>query len=178
MDTPAEQSRDDLAPALERARAETRAAFENRALMYRSIYESLAEEIGPDRAAEVMKRGIRKRGHEIGRKFREAVEARDLRLVGCIFCEDSACDGELFEPGVESFDGETLVVRMESCPLVDAWQAAGLAPDEVDLMCEIAAAVDEGTFEGAGLELEFLERRGSPGASRCLLQLRLPDGVR
>jgi hypothetical protein len=42
-------------------------------------------------------------------------------------------------------------------------------------MCEIAAAVDEGTFQGAGLELTFLDRRGRAGAEKCLLELRLPD---
>jgi hypothetical protein len=41
-------------------------------------------------------------------------------------------------------------------------------------MCSIAAAVDEGTFEAAGLELTFLDRIGCVGSERCLLELRLP----
>jgi hypothetical protein len=57
---------------------------------------------------------------------------------------------------------------------VDAWRAAGLDVDEIEHLCQIAAAVDEGTFEGAGLELEFLDRIGQPGSERCLLHLRLP----
>ncbi|HEX9093416.1 MAG TPA: L-2-amino-thiazoline-4-carboxylic acid hydrolase [Coriobacteriia bacterium] len=165
---------DDPSADLEKARRETRAAFENRALLYRAIFEELAADVGRDRAADIMKRGIRKRGLEVGRKYREAVEARDLRLVGCIFCGDSPCEGALFEPGIESYDGEAIILRMESCPLVDAWESSGLAPEDVDLMCEIAAAVDEGTFDGAGLELTFLDRRGRPGSTRCLLELRLP----
>jgi hypothetical protein len=41
-------------------------------------------------------------------------------------------------------------------------------------MCAISAAVDEGTFEAAGLELTFLDRLGIPGSEHCLLELRLP----
>jgi hypothetical protein len=165
-----------LESAVERARAETRASFENRALIYRDIFEALSEEVGRERAAEVMKRGIRQRGLAVARKYRDAVETGDLRLVGCIFCDSSPCDGALFSPGIESWDGKTLVVRMESCPLVDAWRAAGMSDADVDLMCEIAAAIDEGTFGGAGLDFEFLDRRGRPGSTRCLLQMRLPRG--
>lgn len=159
---------------LTRSRAETRAAFENRAILYRLIYEEMADAIGPEEATAVMRRAIHRRGMQVAAKYREAGEAGDLAAVGRIFCEDSPCAGDLFHPGVESFDGETLVLRMESCPLVDAWRAAGLPEDDVDLMCEIAAAVDEGTFEGAGLTLEFLDRRGREGAEKCLLRLRVP----
>jgi hypothetical protein len=159
---------------LEQARAETRAAFENRAQMYYYIYEELADEIGPERATELMKRAIRERGLEVGRKYRPAASTRDLDEVGRIFCEGSPCAGTLFEPGVESTGDEVIVLSMTSCPLIDAWRALGLTPEEIDRMCDIAAAVDEGTFEGAGLELTFLERAGEPDSTRCLLQLRLP----
>jgi hypothetical protein len=165
----------DPAAALEKARRETRAAFENRALMYRAIHEELEGDVGSERATAIMKSAIHRRGLAVGRKYREAADAGDLRLVGCIFCEDSPSDGELFSPGIESWDGETIVLRMTTCPLVDAWRAAGLADADVDLMCEIAAAVDEGTFEGAGLDLTFRDRLGIPGSAHCLLELRVPE---
>ncbi len=163
---------------LERARKETRAAFEQRALMYLYIYEELSDELGPDRAAELMKRAIHRRGLETGRKYRPAAAAGDLEQVGAIFCEGSPCDGELFEPGVEEEGDDRIVLRMTACPLVDAWRGAGLRPEEVDVMCDIAAAVDEGTFEAAGLELTFLDRIGRPDSDRCLLELRIPaEGI-
>ena len=56
--------------ALDRSRAETRAAFANRALMYAAIYEELEDELGADRATEIMKRAIYKRGVEIGEGYR------------------------------------------------------------------------------------------------------------
>lgn len=158
---------------LARSRAETRAAFENRALIYRDIFEELSAEIGAERAAEVMRRAIRRRGAEISRKYREALDADGLAEVARLFCDSSPCAGALFGPGVEEpAEGGRLVLRMTACPLVEAWREAGLPPEQVDLLCDIAAAVDFGTFEEAGLELTFLERAGERGGTRCLLELR------
>lgn len=159
---------------LEQARDETRAAFANRALIYATMYEELSDELGPDRAAEVMKRAIYRRGEAVGRKYRAAASTGDLEEVGRIFCDGSPCGGELFEPGVEDLGEDRTVLRMEACPLVDAWRAEGLDPDDVDALCAIAAAVDQGTFETAGLELTFLERLGQPGGRRCLLEITKP----
>lgn len=160
------------ADELDGSRRETRAAFENRALMYSAIHDELVGEIGAERATDVMKRAIRKRGLAVGRKYRAAAAAGDLDEVAAIFCEGSPCGGALFTPGVEARDEGVVVLRMTSCPLVEAWTDEGRSPEEVDILCEIAAAVDEGTFEGAGLDLVFLDRIGKPGSSRCLLQLR------
>jgi hypothetical protein len=160
--------------ALETAKHETRAAFENRAQMYYYIFDELSEELGAEKAAEVMRRAIRRRGVEVGRKYGPAAETRDLAEVGRIFCEGSACEGELFHPGIEEQNDEGIVLSMTSCPLVDAWRALGLPAEKIDTLCGISAAVDEGTFEGAGLELTFGDRLGKPGSCRCLLELRLP----
>jgi hypothetical protein len=169
------ESIDELQAALEKSRAETRASFENRAFMYAYLYEELVEELGRDRAIEVMKRAIYRRGLEVGRKYAEAAEAGDLAEVGRIFVEGSPCGGAFFEPAVEELEEGRLVLRMCSCPLENAWRGLGLPAEEIDTLCEIAAAVDEGTFEGAGLDLTFLDRLGIPGSSRCLLELVVPS---
>lgn len=163
---------DDAEKTVDEARAETRAAFENRALMYHYVFEELVQEIGLEQAVALMKRAIRRRGLEIGAKYREAVDAGDLETVGRIFCEGSPSGGELFEPGIEDLTEDCLVLRMTACPLVNAWRALGLPDERIDVLCEIAAAVDEGTFEGAGLDLKFRDRLGRPGSARCLLELR------
>ncbi|NTW29420.1 MAG: L-2-amino-thiazoline-4-carboxylic acid hydrolase [Coriobacteriia bacterium] len=165
-----------LRAALAKARAETRAAFETRAYMYADIYRSLAEELGGQKAAELMKRGIYRRGLEVGKKYRAAAEDGNLDLVGEIFCEGSPSEGALFEPGVEARCPVQIVLRMEACPLVETWRRMGLAAEEVDTLCDIAAAVDEGTFAGAGLDLTFLDRLGKSGSRHCLLELSLPEG--
>jgi len=164
---------EELHAALDKSRAETRGAFENRALMYAYLYEELLPVLGRDETVAVMKRAIYRRGLEVGQKYRDAGEAGDLAEVGAIFCGGSPCAGGLFDPGVEESADGRIVLRMTSCPLVDAWRAAGLPDQEVDILCEIAAAVDEGTFAGAGLDLEFLSRLGA-GETKCLLDLRVP----
>ncbi len=171
-DTP--MTTEELEAALAKSRAETRAAFENRALMYAYIFEELAEEIGRDRAVEVMKRAIYRRGLEVGRKYAEAAQAGDLERVGRIFVDGSPCGGTMFEPGIEELEDGRLVLRMTGCPLAETWREAGYSAEDVDTLCEIAAAVDEGTFEGAGLDLTFLDRLGKAGSERCLLELTVP----
>jgi hypothetical protein len=163
-----------LQAALDKSRAETRASFENRAFMYAYIYEELAEELGRDRAVELMKRAVYRRGLEVGRKYAAAAEAGDLAEVGRIFVDGSPCEGAFFEPAIDELEEGRLVLRMCSCPLENAWRSIGLPAEEIDTLCEIAAAVDEGTFEGAGLDLTFLDRLGKEGSSRCLLELVIP----
>ena len=166
---------EELQASLERSRAETRGAFENRALMYAYLYEELLGVLGRDEAVAVMKRALYRRGLEVGRKYRDAAKSGDLAEVGAIFCGGSPCAGTLFDPGIEENSDGRIVLRMTSCPLVDAWRTAGLPAEEIDTLCEIAAAVDEGTFAGAGLGLEFLSRLGA-GEDKCLLDLRVPAG--
>jgi len=165
-------STDDASP-LEIARAETRAAFANRALVYLHMYETLSQELGAEQAAELMKRAIYERGLETGERYQDAAQAGDIEQIGELFCEGSPCEGELFEPGVEELGTSRIVLRMTACPLVEAWREHGVPDYEIDVLCGIAAAVDEGTFEGAGLDMEFLDRLGRPGSERCLLDVRL-----
>jgi hypothetical protein len=159
---------------LAQSRAETRSAFETRAYMYAYIYEELVGALGRDEAVAVMKRAIYRRGLEVGRKYRPAVEAADLIEVGSIFCSGSPCEGGLFEPSIETSSTGHIVLGMTACPLVEAWHGMGLPEAEVDTLCEIAAAVDEGTFAGAGLDLAFMSRIGTAGIGQCLLDLTLP----
>ena len=173
-DTP--QTVQALQAALEKSQAETKAAFENRAFMYAYLYEELAHDIGAESAADVMKRAIYRRGLDVGRKYAAAAEAGDLATVGSIFVDGSPCGGAFFEPSVEELADGRLVLRMNACPLISAWRSIGLPAEEIDTLCEIAAAVDEGTFEGAGLDLTFLDRLGVPDSKHCLLELVIPPG--
>ena len=159
----------------ERSKKETRGAIENRAVIYRYIFEELEEELGRERAVEVMRRAIYKRGVAHGQeKYLAAAQEGDFDAVGELFVGGSAAEGELFSPAVEHADRHGVDLSMKGCPLVDAWKAMGLSDEEVDLMCRIAAAVDEGTFDGAGLRVTFKERLGEPGGHACLLEIRRP----
>lgn len=167
---------DEFATDLETARAETLAAFKNRALMVAYIFDELEAEIGAERAAEIMKRAIYRRGLEVGERYADAASRGDLAEVGRLFVEGSPSEGALFQPSIAqpAEDGRT-VLSMCACPLVDAWRDAGYSADRVDLLCEIASAVDEGTFERAGLDLHFVDRQSCPSHDCCLIELKLRD---
>ena len=108
-------------------------------------------------------------------KYRPAAQAGDLAEVARLLVEGCPAQGSLFEPGTEEVaaDGERIVLRMTACPLKDAWIAAGYDAAKVDHLCDIAAAVDEGTFEGAGLDLTFLDRQACAGSEKCLFELKV-----
>ena len=61
---------------------------------------------------------------------------------------------------------------MNRCPLVEAWEEAGLTVDERKLMCDIAYQVDFGKFETAGYRLAFACRIADTGKT-CDLKVTL-----
>ena len=166
----------ELEAALETARAETREAFANRALMHAHLFDVLEEELGAEKAAALMKRAIYRRGLEIAERYRAAAARSDLEEIGRLFVEGSASGGDIFEPSIEELDLENrrIILRMNACVHKDTWQRAGYDTEHVDTLCDIASAVDFGTFEGAGLTLRFLDRQACAGSDRCLLELTVP----
>ena len=148
----------------ERLRKELIAAFKNRAMLYYHIFTEMRKEIGEAKAAEIMKRGIYARGLENGQHFAKYGPA-DLEGLKDAFLGHIPDGGALFEPELERCDGDGLDIKFHACPLKSAWQEAGLADEDVAKMCEIAARVDNGTFEGAGFS--FSADTWQPGGDGC-----------
>lgn len=145
-------------------------AYKNRAMMYYHIFEELRKEVGDEKAAEIMKRGIYNRGLEIGKKYAKFSPA-DLGGLKNAFLASAADQGKMFQPEVLRCDPEGLDIQLRSCPLKEAWQEASLGEQEVARMCDIAAVVDYGTFEGAGFQ--FSAETWKPGQEGCCcLQIR------
>ena len=124
-------------------------AYKHRALLYWHIFDELRQEIGQERAAEILKRAIRKRGKETSGRYAQ-YGPDDLEGLKGAFVGGSADGGRLFEPQVDRCDAEGLDITHRRCPLKEAWQEAGLSDADCATMCEIAAAVDIGVIEGAG----------------------------
>jgi predicted ArsR family transcriptional regulator len=139
-------------------------SFKNRAMMYYHIYKELQEEIGEARAAAIMKRAITRRGLEIGKQF-AAYSPADLQGLKGAFLAFIPDEGRVFAPEVQRCDSEGLDIKFHRCPLKEAWQEAGLPEEEVAKLCEIAAAVDIGTFQGAGFR--FSAETWQPGGKGC-----------
>jgi hypothetical protein len=146
------------------------ASFKNRAMIYYHIFEELKKEVGDEKAAEIMKRGIYNRGVEVGRKYAKYSPA-DLEGLKQAFLAFSADQGKMFQPEVLRCDSAGLEIKMRSCPLKEAWQQAKLSDQDIVRMCDIAAVVDKGIFEGAGFRISVETwRLGQEGC--CLLRIR------
>jgi len=146
------------------------AAYKNRAMMYYYIFEELKKEVGADKAADIMKRGIYNRGIDIGKKYLQFSPTNFEGLKNA-FLAGSADQGKMFQPEVRRCDQDGLDILMQSCPLKEAYQEAGLSDQQIATMCEIAAVVDYGTFEGAGFK--FSAETWKPGQDGCcLLKIR------
>ena len=152
----------------EKLREELYAAFKNRAMMVYHIFEELKAEVGEEQAEQILKRAVRRRGVEIGQKFARFGPA-DLAGLKEAFVAAVPDNGEMFDPEVLKCDRDTLEIQLRRCPLKDA----GLSEDQVAKLCGIAAAVDTGTFEGAGFC--FSVRTWQPGEPGCC-RLKITPG--
>ncbi|MFZ5830202.1 MAG: L-2-amino-thiazoline-4-carboxylic acid hydrolase [Planctomycetota bacterium] len=146
-------------------RAELYDSFKNRAMIYWLIYDELRQEVGPERAENVLSRAIYRRGMERGREKYRKYGPRDLKGLKEAFLGGIADDGKMFSPEIVRDDAEGLDIKFHACPLRDAWLEAGLKPEDVAALCRIASRVDYGTFEGAGFR--FTADTWTPGDEGC-----------
>ena len=148
----------------ERLRQELYGAFRNRALLYHHLFDTLRKELGEARAVEVMGRAIYARGTEIGKIF--ARHAPDgLSGLRDAFVGVVPDEGRMFAPDVTRCDADGLDIKLQRCPLKDAWREAGLSDADVARLCQIAGRIDNGTFEAAGFE--FTADTWQPGREGC-----------
>ncbi len=145
-------------------------SFKHRALLYYLLYDEMSAEFGAAKAAEVMERAIRRRGEAIGQQF-SAHGPDDLAGLRDAFLKVIPDEGHMFSPKVTRCDPQGLDITLQTCPLRDAWQEAGLNDTEVATMCRIAASIDGGTFEAAGFEF-FAETWEAGREGCCHLHIR------
>lgn len=150
----------------ETLRTELYDSFKNRALIYHQMYEELRRELGPEKAEELLKRAIYRRGAEKGRPYARFAPD-DLEGLRQAFIGHLPDEGRMFAPEVLRSDAEALDIKFHRCPLREAWQEAGLSDDLVATLCRIAARVDNGTFESAGFT--FSADTWQPGGEGCCL---------
>ncbi len=125
------------------------ASFRHRAMLYYLIFDELRQALDQQQATEIMQRAIRRRGEEVGKQFAQFAP-NDLGGLRDAFLAVIPDEGQMFSASVERCDNEHLDITLHTCPLRDAWKDAGLNDQDVATMCHIAAAIDAGTFEGAG----------------------------
>ncbi len=140
------------------------AAYKHRGMLYWHIFDELRQEIGQERAKEIMKRAIYKRGLVTGKKYAQYGPDDVLGLKDA-FVANSADEGRMFNPRVDRADPEGVDITQQTCPLKETWQEAGLRDEDVATMCEIAASIDHGVFEAAGVA--FHADTWQPGGDNC-----------
>jgi L-2-amino-thiazoline-4-carboxylic acid hydrolase len=139
-------------------------SFANRAQIHHLLFKQLREEIGIERAAELMGKAIYQRGVELAGEYARFAP-RDLAGLKESFVGRLPDDGAMFAPEVVRCAADGLDIKFHRCPLKQAWLDAGLDEKEVAQLCHIAAQVDQGLFTAAGFA--FHADTYQPGAEGC-----------
>lgn len=143
---------------------ELREAFAGRALLYDAIDRELTQEIGADRAAEVLGRAIERRGQEVAAAMFADIDRDDPQAVADRFLATSPDGGTLYPTEIDRAAG-SVTIQVQRCPLQDAWRAAGVAPERVARLCRIAGRFDTGLFGATGVK--FSAETWAPGRAGC-----------
>jgi hypothetical protein len=139
-------------------------SFKNRAVIYHLIFDELREQVGAEKAEQILGNAIYKRGTQKGHKY-SAFAPGDLKGLEKAFVGGIPDGGAMFRPEVMRSDSDGLDIKFNTCPLREAWQEMGLEDEEVATICRIAARVDNGTFESAGFK--FSADTWKPGGDGC-----------
>jgi hypothetical protein len=149
-----------------------RGAYSMRAEAYAQFFDVLREEFGAERAVELMSRATRRMGQGMGRKF-AGYGPRDLDGLRDAFLGGIPCAADMFAPEIQRSDEERLEIQFHRCPLKDYWVAAGRSDEDLEHLCKVAGAIDDGLFTEAGFT--FKGETWKPGRSGCCL-LRVEQG--
>jgi hypothetical protein len=128
--------------------------IKNRAKIYVYIYRELSVEIGREKAIGVLKRALYARGKEKGLQLAGKIGEPDLHKLATAFMEGDA-EMDAFGHQIVRELSDSVLLRLNRCPLVEAWNEAGLPSEEQKILCDIAYQVDFGKFEAAGYKLAF-----------------------
>jgi hypothetical protein len=145
--------------------------LQNRAKIYVHVYRELSNAVGREKAAEIMKRAIYARGKEKGELLAARLGKPDLHKMAQAFMEGKA-DMDAFGHEIVREQSDLILLRLNRCPLAEAWKDAGLSSEEQKALCDIAYQVDFGKFEAAGYKLEFACRIADSGNS-CDMKVTL-----
>jgi hypothetical protein len=154
-------------------------ATRQRAAVYAHLFLVLRKSLGEKQAVDLMSEAIYNFGKEKSRRnYSEKAQGGDLGQAAREFASPDPVKQYQFAPRIVSLTPEEALIAMSRCPLVDEWRAMGLPDKDVETLCNIAHAVDYGTWEGAlRCSLCFEGTRGE-GRDECVLRIRKagPDG--
>ena len=142
-----------------------RGAVQLRARMYYHIFCELRDEVGEERATELMRRAIARGGREMSGRFKPYAPG-DMAGLKDAFLQWIPDKGAMFQPEVcACSDDHGLEIQFQACPLKETYEAMGLPDDEKGKILAIASAIDHGLFTGAGFD--FSVDTWKPGRRGC-----------
>jgi hypothetical protein len=156
---------------VEEARALLRRSFAMRAHAYAHMFDVLREEFGAERALDLTMRATRRMGESMGAAF-EKHGPRDLAGLKNAFLSGIIEGEALFSPEVLLCDDERLEIQFHRCPLKEAWMEMGRGPEDLEMLCKMAGAIDGGLFTRAGFT--FAGDTWKPGQDGCCRLKVLP----
>jgi len=144
-------------------------ANEARGHLYLALLRVLERNFGHEAAVAAMREALRDWGRHLGQGLaRHAPGDFDGLARDFVHAPDG---GRMFQPAVHRCDSSGIDTQMMSCPLKQAWQAAGLPDAEIALLCNVASEADRGAMEAAGFQLDIETwRPGDTGC--CVLRIR------
>ena len=101
------------------------ASFKHRAMLYYLIFDELRKALDEPQAIAILQRAIRRRGEVVGQQY-AAFAPDDLTGLCDAFLANIPDAGRMFAAKVDRCDADHLDITLQSCPLRDAWQEAGL----------------------------------------------------
>ena len=138
-------------------------ANKERALIYLDIFREIRHRRGEQEAIDILRTALEKRGREFGKSLK-SFAPRNFRGL----CDAFAYvpdGGVMFNPEEVRCDDKALELKMRKCPLKEAWQSADVTERELSLLLHCASAMDIGTMDAAGFELEI--QTWQPGEEGC-----------
>ena len=141
---------------LEEKAAVQRAAIAHRARWMALVFEELEKDgIPAGRIEHTLRRAVRRCGQMDGLDYRshakdpgsveEVIRTRFANEMG----RASFCQRDIVA------DEQAGTVHCSFCPLVDAWEKMGLAPERVELLCDIAMDGDRALLELLGFSMKL-----------------------
>lgn len=146
-------------------RQQVKGALKSRAMLIAAILDELEPEVGAERAQALLTRALRKRGEGAGRRFFSACAPDDFVGLRERFIDFLPDHGGLFELETTRCDAGGLDLKFRTCPVKEAYEEAGLAPERIATLLQMSGAVDVGTFEGAGFAID--NDTWTPGGQGC-----------
>lgn len=156
-------------PTIETLRRELEDAYQGRAHLYRILLDELAESLGAEQAEALLARAIERRGREVATGLFKGVPG-EARAIGERFLAVSPDGGRMYPCQVERRDAG-MSMRVDRCPLKDAWCDAGVSAERVATLCRIAGAFDKGLFEAAGVRFRNETWTPARGGGCCWIHL-------